>query len=131
MLNIKKAVEKSINNIRTSLMGKISSVLKSNNTVFVRVNQEEIRDIKITSPYGLFSLPLNNINAQIIFNDTTKKASLIGVEHDNLPAEINPGEVIVYSNSGSYILLKDGKVYINGDLHVTGNITYSGTISQG
>jgi phage gp45-like len=131
MLNIKRAVEKSIDSVRNSLMGKISSVLKSNNTVYVRINQEEIRDIKIISPYGLFSLPLNNQNGQILFNNTTKKASLIGIEHDNLPIEINPGEVILYGQSGSYILLREGKIFINGDLNVTGNITYSGNISKG
>lgn len=131
MRNIKNAVEKSLSNIRTSLMGTISSVLKSNNTVFVRINNEELRDIKLISPYGFFSLPLNDQNGQVVFNNSTKKAVFIGIEHENLPIEVNPGEAIIYCQSGSYISLKDGKIHINGDLTVTGNITYSGNISQG
>lgn len=130
MKNLKDIVQKSINNIRTSIMGTITSVLQ--NTVFIQSSGEEaIRDVKIISPYGVFSLPLNGQNGQIIFNNSLKKASLVGVEHNNLPIEINPGEVIIYNNTGTYIYIKDDSVYIKGNLKVDGNITYSGTNTQG
>lgn len=133
MKNIKNAVTRTISNIRTSLIGTISSVIKSNKTVYVRISDdEEIRDTKIVSPYGLFSLPVNNINGQIIFNNSSKKAVLLGVDNPNIPVEVNPGETVIYSQSGSYIFLKsDGKVYINGDLNVIGNIIFTGTSAKG
>jgi phage gp45-like len=132
MKSIKNAVERTIKNIRISIMGTISSILKDSNTVYATLNEdEEIRDIKIISPYGFFSLPLNNSNGQLLFNNTSKKVSLIGIDHINLPVELNPGESLIYCESGSYVLLKDGKVFVKGDLSVDGNITYSGNISKG
>jgi phage gp45-like len=112
-------------------MGTINSVIKADNTVNVLISdEEELRDVTVISPYGFFSLPLNDNSGQLLFNNTSRNVSLIGVEHENLPVELNPGEALVYSNSGSYMLLKDGKIFVQGDLKVTGNITYSGNISK-
>jgi phage gp45-like len=131
MKNIKDAVSKSIKNIRIAVMGTINSVIKADNTVNVLISdEEELRDVTVISPYGFFSLPLNDNSGQLLFNNTSRNVSLIGVEHENLPVELNPGEALVYSNSGSYMLLKDGKIFVQGDLKVTGNITYSGNISK-
>jgi phage gp45-like len=132
MKYIKNAVKKSINNIRTSIMGIISSTLSDTNEVNMRLyDEEEIRDVKIISPYGIFSIPLNDQSGQIIFNNSNNTASLIGVEHEELPVLINPGEVIIYCETDSFILLKDGKIYFKGDLNVDGNIIYSGNITKG
>jgi phage gp45-like len=132
MKYIKDAVNRSINNIRIATTGIITSVLKSNGTVFVQTSdEEELRDAKIILPPGIYALPNNGQAAQVLFNGTSKKVSLIGVEHTSIPEEINPGEIIVYSESGSYILLKEGKILIMGDIEVTGNIKYSGTLTQG
>jgi phage gp45-like len=131
MKNIKDIVEKSIKNFRVSMMGSITSILKSKKVAYVMLSdEEEIRDVKIISPYGFFSLPLAGQNGQILFNNTLKSASLIGVEN-NSPVELNPGEAIVYCKSGSYILLKDGKVRIKGNVEVEGNILYTGNITKG
>lgn len=120
MLQIKKAVENNIKRIRNAIVGIITSS-KKNNTVFVKTsNDEELRDVKIISPYGLGYLPLNGNNGQVIFNNTSKKASLIGIEQEDMPVELNPGEVVLYCNNGAYIHLKDNKLYINGEI-IMGN----------
>lgn len=130
MKYIKDSVNKVISNIRTSIMGIISSVLPETNEVYMRLSDnEEIRDVSIISPYGLFSIPINNKSGQIIFNNTTKTASLIGIEHDELPVLINPGEVIIYCDTDSYILLNNGKITIQGDVNITGNVSVTGNIS--
>lgn len=132
MKQLKDAIEKRIKNIRISIKGTITSVLKGSGTIFARISEEEeLRDIKIISHYGFYSLPLPGQNAQILFNNSSKKASFIGIENHSTPIEINPGEAIIYAQSGSYILLRDGKILMKGDLEVDGNIRHTGTISQG
>jgi phage gp45-like len=129
---IKSSVERALKKIRNSLIGNITSVLKSNNTVNVKFSdEEEARDVKIASPYGFFSLPLNGNSGQVIFNNTNKKATLVGIVHDNVPVSVNPGEALIYENSGAYIHLKGGRIYMKGDLEINGNITHSGNITQG
>lgn len=119
--NIKKSVDRAIQNARNALTGTITSTIKDDKTVFVNVSDEEIRDIKVVSPYGFFSLPLNNQMGQILFNNTSKKASIVGVEHDKLPVEMEPGEAVVYCQGGTYMHFKnDGKVYIQGPVIVNG-----------
>lgn len=131
MKNIKDVVEKSLKNFRASVIGTITSILKSDKQVYVMLSdEEEIRDVKIMLPYGLFSLPLVGQEGQIIFNNTSKSASLIGVDSSS-PVELNPGETILYCESGSYILLKNGKTKIKGNIEIEGNITYTGNITKG
>jgi phage gp45-like len=129
---IKDSVERTLKKIRSSLMGTITSTLKSNKSVYVKFSdEEEVRDIKVLSPYGFFSLPINGQTGQVIFNNTSKKATLVGVVHDSLPVEINPGEALIYNQSGTYIHIRGSEVYVKGDLRVDGDITHSGNISQG
>lgn len=129
MKSIKGAVEKGLKNIRIALKGTITSIIKSNKTIYLKLSdEEELRDVKVISHYGFYSLPLQGQMGQILFNNTAKKASFIGIEHENIPIDINPGETLIYCNSGSHILLKDGKVFIKGDLNVTGNIIASGIV---
>lgn len=129
MKNIKDVVSKAIKNIRYAMSGTITSIIKSNRTVYVKLyEEEEIRDAKIISPYGLFSLPLQNSQAQIVFNNTNKKAAIIGVEHDNLPINLDIGETLLYSNFNSYIhLKKDGKIYVKGAVYADNVIINNGS----
>lgn len=128
---IKDAVDRAISNIRSSMIGTITSVMKSKKEVHSKFsNDEEARDVKIASPYGFFSLPLNNQSGQIIFNNTGKSATLVGVIHENIPVELEPGEAVIFNESGTYILLRGGKVHIQGDVEINGNISYSGNLSK-
>jgi phage gp45-like len=122
--SIKDAVDKAIKNIRNAAIGKVSSVLTSNKTAYVQISEEEeLRDVKLISPYGFHSLPINGVDGQLLFNgNSSKKASLIGIEHTSIPEQLNPGEAIFYGASGSYILLKDGKIKLVGGLEINGNI---------
>lgn len=118
MQHIKRAVESSIRKIRIGIMGMITSV-KKDGTVFIETsNDEELRDIKLISPYGLYSLPINGSTGQIIFNNTSKKATLVGIEQLP-PIEINPGETIVFNNAGHYIYLKEDGIHVNGNLYIS------------
>lgn len=119
MKHIKDIVKKHVNSIRISVMGTITSVIKKDKTIYAKVSEdEEFRDVTIISPYGLFSLPLINQNCQVLFNNTSKKISLIGVEHTSTPIELDTGEVLLFNaNTENYIYLKnDGKVYIEAPI---------------
>lgn len=114
--DIQQRINRAISKLKIGSTGRISSVLKNSNEVFVKTSKEdEIRDIRIISPYGLQSLPLPGSDAQIIFNNSSKKASLIGIVN-NAPIEIDIGETILFnSKADTYIHLKnDGKIYIKG-----------------
>lgn len=123
MKEVKKALDKAIDRLRFSAIGTIISVIKKDNTVAVEKFDEEIRDVSIVSPYGLYSLPINGLNGQVIINNTTKSATLVGVEQTTAPIEIEPGETLLYNNTGSYIHLKDGKIIIKGDVEIQGTMT--------
>lgn len=122
---VKDELNKKFKNFKTAFFGTINSVIKSSSTTFVSISpEEEIRDIRILSPYGLYSLPNVGQSGQVIFNNSTKKATLIGVDNfDAKPIDIGIGEVILFnSNGGNYILLKN-----NGDVEIKGNnITIDG-----
>lgn len=123
MKEVKKALDKAIDRLRFSAVGTIISVIKGDNTVAIEKFDEEIRDVSIVSPYGLYSLPINGLNGQVIINNTTKSATLVGVEQTTAPIEIEPGETLLYCNTDSYIHLKEGKIFIKGDIEVQGKVT--------
>jgi phage gp45-like len=129
--DVQERISRAISSLRIGITGKISSVIKESDEVFLKSTEtDEFRDIKIMSPYGLKSLPVTGLDAQIIFNNSVKKASLIGVD-STAPVTLDIGEVIVYNTkANTYIHLKnDGKIYIKGDLNITGKITATGTIT--
>jgi phage gp45-like len=120
--NVQERINRAVNKARSSLMGAISSVLKDSGEVYVRFSDDnEVRDIKITPPYGFYSLPNNEMLAQIVFNNTDKKASLVGVYDTNeKPVQIDIGEVLLYNpNGGNFIHLKN-----NGDIVLKGSNIY-------
>jgi len=121
VLNIVRAeLAKKFKNLKTALFGTINSVIKNDNSVYVGISpDEELRDVSIVSPYGIYSLPSVGSMGQVIFNNSTKKAVLIGVVDSNKkPVEIDIGEVMLYnSNAGTYILLSnDGKIRYKGEM---------------
>lgn len=120
MKDIKNAVNRMVNNIRIAIRGEISSV-KADDTVFLKISdEEELRDINIISPYGLYSLPINGSTGHILFNNTNKNISLVGIEHDKKPIKINIGEVLIYNSvAKTYMHFKnDGKLYIEAPIVV-------------
>jgi phage gp45-like len=122
--DIQDRINRAVSSLKTGITGKISSVIKDSDEVFVKSTEDiELRDVKIMAPYGLKSLPLPGLDAQIIFNNSGKKASLVGVDSDS-PIQLDIGETILFnSKAKTYIHLKnDGKVYIHGDI-VADNIT--------
>ncbi len=130
--NIQNQIGRAVQRVKIALMGRISSVIRRSNEVYVRFSDEdELRDIKIISPYGIYSLPTNNKIGQVIFNNSTKKASLVGIEAgDGAPVQIDIGETLVYNeNAKSYILLKN-----NGSIEIkassvsvnSGSFTHNG-----
>lgn len=127
---VNKKIKKAVDGVMVALFGRISSVIKDNGTVFVESSEnEEVRDIIISSPYGFYSLPLPDTMGQVIFNNSFKKGTLIGVVDDEgRPVEIDIGEVLIYRPGGtSYIHLKnDDIIYIKGDIKLNGTITNVG-----
>lgn len=123
MKELKNIIKKQMDNIRLSLMGTITSVIKKDKRIYANISEdEELRDIKIISPYGFFSLPTLNQNCQILFNNSSKKISLLGVEHNSTPIEIEIGEVLIYNpTTKNYIHMKnDGKTYIDAPVIIKG-----------
>lgn len=124
MKEIKKALDRKISNLRITMTGIITSV-KKNNTIFAKVSDsEELRDIKIVSPYGIYSLPLNGQYGHLLANNSSRNPILVGIEHTEMPISIEVGEVLLYNQIGeNYIHLKnDGKIIIKGtDIELQGN----------
>lgn len=117
---LKKHIDRSIKNIKYSLFGEISSTVSSKKTVYIRFgDDEELRDVRIMGPYGFSSMPGPGNYGQVLFNNSSKNAVLIGVEDsEGAPVELEIGESILYNNIGeSYMHFKnDGKIYVKGEI---------------
>lgn len=113
--NVQDRITKAMANIKNALIGKITSVVKGSNEVFIELSDDdEIRDAKIITPYGFYSLPKSGQYGQIIYNNSTKKVSLIGIDNRNKkPLSIDVGEVLIY-NGLNYIVLKN-----NNEIEIT------------
>lgn len=118
--NIQNQIYRALQRFKTAIMGRITSVKKNTSEVFVSFSDsDELRDVKIIAPYGIYSMPTNGKNAQIIFNNSNKKASLIGIENGSgAPIQIDIGEVLIYNeNANTFIHLKN-----NGNIDYKGNL---------
>lgn len=150
---VQKKIKKATNVIVSSIYSQISSVIKEENSVYIQLSEdEEIRDVRIITPFGFYSLPNTQMFGQVIFNNSAKKAVIIGVEDEGQkPVELNIGEVLIYRPGGgtSYIHFKnDDKIYIKGEIIlsdgvkpvarvddtievVVDGVTYTGKITSG
>lgn len=74
----------------------------------------EHKDLKIVSPYGVYSVPPKGENAVVL--PLADCEVCIGVTGSaNVINNIEPGEILLKSKGGASIFLKnDGFVYING-----------------
>lgn len=115
---IQNRINRSVSKMRNAILGAISSVIKENNEVFIKItDEEEIRDVRIIAPYGIHSIPAVGLFGEVIFNNTGKKSYLVGVEdRDKKPVQIDIGEILIYNKIGkNYIHLKnDGTIIIKG-----------------
>ena len=69
----------------------------------------EIRELSIMLPYGISSSALEGMGVQVILN-SCNNGTIVGVMDNGRP-RVKPGEVILYSSSGSRIeMLSDGKI---------------------
>ena len=73
----------------------------------------EVRELKVITPYGISSCPINGLFAQMIINDDVNSVC-VGT-HDPSAPKVNAGEIMLYSSGGAYIKLSaDGSVIIHG-----------------
>lgn len=130
--DVQKRVNRAVSKIKVGIIGRISSILKDSNEVFIKTSPEdELRDIRIITPYGLKCIPLVGLDAQVIFNNSSKKASLIGIDGPS-PIKLDIGEVILYNTkANTYIHLKnDKKIYFKGDLEIKGKLNIDGDMTS-
>ncbi len=67
----------------------------------------------LVAPSGIFYVPIEDSDAVVIQTDSGKVC--VGVRLPDKGANLLPGELMLYSQGGANIVLKnDGKVYING-----------------
>ena len=86
------------------------SYVNTGNTVTVQAEQEH-REIKNAAPFGIISVP--PVGAKAVVTPTEQGFIYTGVIGQN--AELEPGELMLYSSGGANIVLKnDGQVLING-----------------
>lgn len=92
--------------------GRIASGSNTKVNVQNTVNGE-VRDLKVITPYGVSSCPINGLFAQMIVNDDVNSVC-VGT-HDPSAPKANAGEIILYSSGGAYIKLgADGSITIHG-----------------
>jgi phage gp45-like len=83
----------------------------------VDVLTEETRDeVERVQNYGFTSVPLDGAEAVVLFVNGRREHGLVVAVEDRRHrlTELEPGEVAVYSESGSKVLLK-----VNGDVEIT------------
>lgn len=109
--NITKAIlqnEHGINRIRPSSLDRITSV--SDDRVNAETyNNSELRDILIALPYGISSMPLDNMSVQIISNNGKHIAVGI-IDPDKPKAPI--GGLVLYDKNGNKITLSGDNISI-------------------
>ena len=94
--------------VRSATFGKVTSTQE--NTVTVQAAQEH-REIKNVSPFGVVSIPPVGTKAVVIPTDE----GFVYTGAVAQPADLAPGEVMLYSSGGASLILKnDGRVLVNG-----------------
>lgn len=123
-------INREMRNMYNTFVGVISSVSGNGKTINAEVNNSsEMRDMKMMTPYGISSSPVDGVLAQIVINNNQHN-SVVGIYDDNKP-DVVPGEVIIYNNYGTKITMgTDGNIAIsiesNHKLTINGKAIYGG-----
>ena len=105
---ISKQISNACKLLKNAKIGKVTST--QGNTVTVQAEQEH-REIKNAAPFGIISVP--PVGAKAVVTPTEQGFIYTGVIGQI--AELEPGELMLYSSGGANIVLKnDGQVLING-----------------
>lgn len=117
----------------------IQSTDETKKTILAQVevtDGEVATEVEHPQEYGFRSRPVDGASALVVFIGGNRDHPTCPVVYDERnvgPAMgLEQGEVIVYNGeTGTYIWFSnDGKIYVQGDLVVTGNIVASGDVSD-
>jgi hypothetical protein len=134
--DINRSISKAMANMKSSFLGKITSIMPKENKINAKAGADnEARDIVIITPYGFYSLPDKDLDAQVIFNNNARRATVVGVDNFPIkPMDLEINEVVIFNkNSQAYIHLKnDGMIDIKAPagLNIDGNVNVKGTINS-
>lgn len=105
---LSKQISNACKLIKNTQIGKITST--HDDTVTIQTSEEH-REIKIAAPFGVISIPPTGAKAVV----TPTEQGFIYTGVLSQPAELEPGELMLYSSGGANIVLKNnGQVLING-----------------
>lgn len=105
---LSKQISNACKSVKGVTLGKVTSSTKD--TVTVQATQEH-REIKNVSPFGLVSIPPVGTKAVV----TPTDEGFIYTGTITQAADLEPGELMLYSSGGANIILKNnGQVLING-----------------
>lgn len=120
-------------------VGPIASVDKDGKSMNVNnLSASQLRNLMNMSPYGISSCPTVGMKAQVIVNDYNNN-TVVGVYDKDKP-KANPGETILYSIGGAFIVLdKYGNIIVrtneaiigiqpNGSISINGNVDINGSL---
>lgn len=135
MGEINKMIKQAFSNVKTSFMGTITSTIPKDGKVAAKAGADnEARDIFIITPYGYLSMPDKQLDAQVIFNNSSRRTSMVGVDNFPIkPVDLKVNEVVIFNKQAkSYIYLKnDGTIDFNtpGNLNINagGNVSIKGS----
>lgn len=135
MKEINRNIQKAMSNMKSSFMGRITSILPKESRINAKAGADnEARDIIIITPYGYYSLPDKDLDAQVIFNNNARRTSVVGVDNFPIkPVELQINEVVMFNKkTKGYIHLKNDnstKIYSPGDIDIEagGNINLKGS----
>ena len=107
---LSKQISNACKLIKNAKIGMVTSTHDS--TVTVQTDQEH-REIKGVSPFGIVSTP--PLGAKAVVTPTEQGFIYTGVL--NQTSDLEPGELMLYSSGGANIVLKNnGQVLINGSV---------------
>lgn len=105
---LSKQISNACKLMKNAKIGKVTSA--HGNTVTIQAEQEH-REIQNAAPFGIISIP--PVGTKAVVTPTEQGFIYTGVL--NQSAELEAGEVMLYSSGGANIVLKnDGQVLING-----------------
>lgn len=107
---LSKQISNACKSAKNTKIGKVTSANNDNVTI---QSEQEYREIKNASPFGIVSVPPIGAKATITPTDT----GFVYTGVLNQSSNLEPGEVMLYSSGGANIVLKNnGQVLINGSV---------------